>query len=175
MLDKFRSLAVGLSLIVLIGLVGLYFIVQVGGGEDIFGDKDGTLPPVDFAALSYTPDDAGYLLCPVDLCVEAIPDGVSPVFEVNAAELRQLFVAVSDSNPTIRTFRFNLPSNQFDFTERMPGKAFPAVVTIKIIPLDAYSSTAAIYSWQPVGDNDEQGHMDRVGRWLRLVTNTTNR
>lgn len=175
MLDKFRSLAVGLSLIVLIGLVGLYFIVQVGGGEDLFGDKDGTLPNIDFATLSYTPDDDGYLLCSADICAAAVPDGVAPVFEVNAAELRQLFVALSDGNPTIQTFRFNLPSNQFDFTERMPGKAFPAVVTVKIIPLDAYSSTAVIYSWQPVGDNDEQGHMDRVARWLRLVVDTANR
>ena len=170
MIDRFRSIVVGLSMIVLLGLVGLYLFVQVGGGEDLFGDSEGTLPVVDFGTLNYGDSDIGYLLCSPALCQNAAPDGPSPIFQVNAGRLRQLFVDFSDNNPTVNTFRFNLPANQFDFTERLPGEAFPAVVTVKIIPINSYTSTAAIYSRQPVGDSDQQDHADRVSRWLKILT-----
>lgn len=173
MLDRFRSLAIGLSLIVLVGLIGLYLIVQIGGGEDIFGGRDGNLPPIAFESLAYEPDDTGYLLCPPDVCTEAVADGIAPIFPVDAGQLRQLLADFSDNNPTVATFRFDLRANQFDFTERLPGQTFPAVVTIKIIAVDAYSATAAIYSRQPVGSSDKQDHADRVNRWLRVLLPAT--
>ena len=173
MLDRFRSLAVGLSLIVLVGLLGLYFIVQLGGGEDVFGGSEGNLPPVDFTSLDYSPEDNGYLLCPPEACGAAIADRVSPVFPVDAGQLRQVFADFADSNPTISTFRFDLVSNQFDFTERLPGQTFPAVVTVKIIRVDAYNATAAIYSRQPVGSSVKEDHIDRVDRWLRVLLSAT--
>lgn len=169
MLDRFRSLAVGLSLIVLVGLLGLYFIVQMGGGEDIFGGREGNLPPVDFGQLDYSPEDNGYLLCPPEACGSAVADGVSPEFPVDAGQLRQLLADFADSNPTIDTFRFDLSANQFDFTERLPGQTFPAVVTIKVIAVDTYSSTIAVYSRQPVGSSAKSDHSDRVTRWLRVL------
>lgn len=173
MLDRFRSLIIGLSLIVIVGLLAVYFIVQLGGGEDIFGGREGSLPPVEFTALDYSPDDVGYLMCPPDACGSAVADGVSPVFPVDAGQLRQLLVDFADSNPTIETFRFNLPDNQFDFTERLPGQTFPAVVTIKVIAVDAYNSTIAVFSRQPVGRSAKSDHGDRVTRWLRVLLTAT--
>lgn len=169
MLDRFRSIAIGLSVIVVVALVSLYLVVQIGGGEDIFGESEGSLPPVQFAQLTYNADDAGYLLCPQSACDVAVPDGVSPIFSVDQGRLRQLLVDFADSNPTVNTFRFDLQANQFDFTEKMPGQPFPVVVTVKIIKLDAYSSTIAIYSRQPVGSSDKSDHMARVTRWLRVI------
>ena len=169
MIDRFRSLVVGLSLIVLMGLVALYLIVQIGGGEDVFGEAEGSLPAVDFATLDYSVEDNGYLLCPANMCQNGIPDGPGPIFQMDAGHLRQQFVNYADSNPTIKTFRFNLPANQFDFTERLPGQIFPAVITVKILAVDAYTSTAAIYSRQPVGDSEKQDHADRVARWLKIL------
>lgn len=174
MLDRFRSIVVGLSLIVIVALVSLYLVVQIGGGEDIFGESEGSLPPVDFGQLAYSADDNGYLLCPPDACGNAVADGVPPLFSVDAGRLRQLLVDFADSNPTVNTFRFDLRANQFDFTEKMPGQPFPAVVTIKIIEVDAYSSTAAIYSRQPVGSSDKADHMERVTRWLRVILEASN-
>ncbi|WP_262694216.1 hypothetical protein [Kordiimonas aquimaris] len=170
MLDRFRSIVVGLSMIVLLGLVGLYLFVQVGGGEELFGDNEGSLPVVDFRTLEYSDADNGYLLCSPELCEKAQPDGPSPIFQMDAGRLRQLFADFSDSNPTIKTFRFNLPASQFDFTERLPGETFPAVVTVKIISLDAYTSTAAIYSRQPIGDSNRSDHVERVSRWIKILT-----
>ncbi len=173
MLDRFRSLVVGLSLLVVVALIGLYLVVQIGGGEDIFGESEGNLPPIDFSQLVYDVDDNGYLLCPLDLCEKAVPDAPSPVFTMNQNRLRQLFVAYADGNPTVDTFRFDLPASQFDFTERLPGKTFPAVITVKIIRVDAYSSTAAIYSRQPVGSSSKSDHAERVSRWLQVIMNAT--
>lgn len=170
MIEKFRSIVVGLSMIVLLGLVGLYLYVQVGGGEDVFGEGGGQLPAVNFKTLAYSGDSTGYLMCSIDLCENAISDAPSPIFQMDASRLRQLFIDFSDSNPVVKTFRFDLTTNQFDFTERLPGETFPAVVTVKIMPVDAYTSTAAIYSWQPVGDSARQDHADRVARWLRILT-----
>lgn len=174
MLDRFRSIVVGLSVIVLVALVSLYLVVQIGGGEDIFGQSEGTLAPVDFEQLRYNADDTGYLLCSVDMCGQAVPDGPSPLFDVGPNRLRQIFIDFADTNPTVDTFRFDLRSNQFDFTEKMPGQPFPAVVTVKIIAVDDYSSTAAIYSRQPVGNSDKSEHMERVTRWLRVLLETAN-
>jgi len=171
MLDRFRSLVVGLSLIVVVALIGLYLFVQVGGGEDIFGDSEGSLPSVDFEQLVYNADDNGYLMCPPELCEEAVPDAPSPVFTVSESRLRQMFVAYADDNPTVDTFRFDLMANQFDFTERLPGQTFPAVMTVKIVRVDAYSSTAAIYSRQPVGSSSKSDHAERVSRWLQVIMN----
>lgn len=173
MLDRFRSLIIGLSLIVIVGLLALYFIVQIGGGEDVFGGKEGSLPPVNFATLEYEPEDNGYLLCAPGACGVATADSVSPTFGVDAGQLRQIFVDFADSNPTIQTFRFNLVENQFDFTERLPGNTFPAVITVKIQPIDAYSSTMSLYSRQPVGDSDKSDHADRASRWLRVLLTAT--
>jgi len=173
MLDRFRSLVVGLSLIVVVGLVSLYLFVQIGGGEDIFGDSEGSLPPVDFEQLVYGVDDNGYLLCPLELCERAVPDAPSPVFTMSESSLRQMFVSYADDNPTVDTFRFDLPASQFDFTERLPGQTFPAVITVKIIRVDAYSSTAAIYSRQPVGSSSKSDHVERVSRWLQFIMNAT--
>lgn len=169
MIERFRSVVVGLSLIVIVALVALYLVVQIGGGDDLFGGREGNLPETDFSTLDYDADDVGYLLCPQELCEQAVPDGTSPVFDVDAGQLRQLFADFADANPTVRTFRFNLPASQFDFTERLPGRTFPAVVTVKIVPVDTYSSTLAVYSRQPVGDSSKEDHTDRVNRWLAVI------
>lgn len=171
MLDRFRSFIIGLSLLVIMALMAMYFIVAVGSGEEIFGDKDGTLPKVDFATLIYSPDFTGYLACDADRCPNSVADSPPPVFEIGAPALRQFLVDFADARPTVDVFRFDLPANQFDFTERLPGQTFPAVITVKIISIDAYRSTALLYSRQPVGDSDKQDHSDRVVRWLAMIRN----
>lgn len=175
MLDKFRSFIIGLSLLVVLALVALYFIVVIGSGEDVFGDKDGTLPKVNFETLAYNPDQNGYLACGPDYCPNAVADSPAAVFEMGAPALRQFLVDFADAQPMVDVFRFDLPSNQFDFTERLPGQTFPAVVTVKIIGLDPYSSTALFYSRQPVGDSEKSDHVDRVTRWQLMLRDAQTR
>lgn len=175
MLDKFRSFIIGLSLLVVLALVGLYFIVVIGSGEDVFGDKDGSLPKVDFGTLIYNADQNGYLACSPDYCPNAVADSPAALFEMSAPTLRQFMVDFADAQPMVDIFRFDLPTNQFDFTERLPGQTFPAVVTVKIIGTDPYSSTALLYSRQPVGDSEKSDHADRVARWQLMLRDAQQR
>ncbi|WP_417459854.1 hypothetical protein [Kordiimonas sp.] len=170
MFEKFRSAAIGLSVLVILAGVGLYILVQTGGGDKIFGGKEGTLPPVDFHALNRAFDDPSYLLCSKDLCANAEVDGPAPRFEVDAQTLRLALADYTDNMPTVRTFRFDPMANQFDFTERLPGESLPSVVTVRIIDKGNYASEMVIYSRTPVGDSNAEDHEERVTRWIRMIS-----
>ncbi|NVJ99465.1 MAG: hypothetical protein HWE25_15035 [Alphaproteobacteria bacterium] len=169
MLEKFRSLAIGLCLIVILAGLGAYFMVQLGGGENIFGGKSGDLPPVEFETLTFESGDAGYLLCSQETCPAAIANGPSARFPVSAQKLRLAVADYADAMPTARTFRFDPIQNQFDFTERQPGQALPTVVTVKIQELNAYESALAIYSRKPVGDDSAEDNEKLVNRWISVL------
>lgn len=170
MLEKFRSLAIGLCLIVILFGLGAYFMVQMGGGENIFGGKSGDLPPVEFETLAFEAYEPGYLLCSKELCPKAIANGPTPRFPISAQQLRLAVVDYADEMPTVRTFRFDPVKNQFDFTDRLPGEAMPTVITIRILELNAYESALAIYSYKPVGDSTPADHEKLVNRWLSVLT-----
>ncbi|WP_417464382.1 hypothetical protein [Kordiimonas sp.] len=170
MFEKFRSAAIGLSVLVILAGVGLYILVQTGGGDKLFGGKEGTLPPVDFATLSRAFDDPSYLLCDKELCKNAEVDGPAPQFEVDAQTLRLAIADYTDNMPTVRTFRFDPMANQFDFTERLPGESLPSVVTVRIIDKGNYASELVIFSRTPVGDSKAQHHEERVTRWIRMIS-----
>ncbi|NVJ69740.1 MAG: hypothetical protein HWE08_05265 [Alphaproteobacteria bacterium] len=170
MLEKFRSLAIGLCLLAIAAGLAAYFMVQMGSGEKLFGGGSGTLPPVEFESLTYDGTEPGYLLCPDDLCTTATANGPAPRFEVNARTLRLALADYTDNMPTIRTFRFDPAANQFDFTERLPGESFPAVLTVRILDKGPYASELVIYSRKPVGDNEPGEHEKRVNRWINLLT-----
>lgn len=170
MFEKFRSAAIGLSVLVILAGVGLYILVQTGGGDKIFGGKEGTLPPVDFSTLDRAFDDPSYLLCGKDLCPNAEVDGPAPSFEVNAQTLRLALADYTDNMPTVRTFRFDPMTNQFDFTERLPGESLPSVMTIRIIDKGNYASEMVMFSRKPVGESEAADHEERVTRWVRMIT-----
>ncbi|TNE62266.1 MAG: hypothetical protein EP335_13285 [Alphaproteobacteria bacterium] len=169
MLEKFRSLAMGASLIVVLLGLAAFFLVQIGGGDKLFGGGDGSLEPVNFETLAYSPSDTGYLLCSPDLCQKAEADGNSELFNIDAQKLRTVVADYADHMPTVNTFRFDLITNQFDFTERLPGESYPSVVSVRITETTPLSSALAIYSYQPVGKSTSADHQERVERWIRLI------
>ena len=171
MLEKIRSILVGLSLIVIASLLGLYLYVQMGKGEAIFGSKEGSLPPTNFEELTLSETDSGYLLCPKALCVKAQTDGPAPSFNVSALELRALIANYKDSQPTVRTHHINMRTSQFDFLERLPGQHLPALVSLRILPGTKYTSQLAIFSEVPVGDAGDETDQERVERWIRQISN----
>jgi len=172
MLNKIRSLLLGLSLIVVTGLLALYLYVQMGKGDAIFGGSEGTLPPTNFMSLDHPNSQDGYLLCPETLCTNAQADGPAESFNVDATTLRQAIVDFAEAMPTIRTHRFDIPNSQFDFLERLPGEHMPTVVSIRILEDSAYTSKIAIYCFKPVGTINRESHQERVDRWIRLITST---
>ncbi|MFC4348936.1 hypothetical protein ACFO5Q_13870 [Kordiimonas lipolytica] len=170
MLEKFRSLAIGLCLFVIVIGLAVYFLVQIGGGDSIFGDESGTLETVEFETLAFEGDDSGYLLCPATLCEAAITNGPAARFEVDARTLRLALADYVDGMPTIRTYGFDPVNNQFDFLERLPGESIPAVLTVRVIEIDNYTSALAIYSRKPIGDSKPGEHEKRVNRWLTILS-----
>lgn len=174
MLNKFRSLLLGLSMITIAGLLALYLYVQMGKGEAIFGGSEGTLPPTNFTELQHPIGETGYLLCSAELCSKAEPDGPAPMFDVDATILRQAIVDFTDDMPTIRTHRFDIRNNQFDFLERLPGEHMPTVISVRIIPDTAYTSKIAIYVTKPIGNIGREPHSARAERWVRLITSRLN-
>lgn len=169
MLNKIRSLLLGLSLMTVAGLLALYLYVQMGKGEAIFGGGEGTLPPTNFAGLTHPSGVDGYLLCSPELCSSAEVDGPAPTFDVDATVLRQAIVDFTEDMPTIRTHRFDIRTSQFDFLERLPGEHLPTVISIRVLPDTAYTSRLAIYCTKPIGDIGRESHSERVERWIRLI------
>ncbi|SDD82251.1 MULTISPECIES: hypothetical protein [Kordiimonas] len=170
MLEKFRSLAIGLCLFVIVIGLAVYFMVQIGGGDSLFGDESGTLETVEFETLPFDGDETGYLLCPGTLCKAATTNGPAARFEVDAGTLRLALADYVDNMPTIRTYSFDPVNNQFDFLERLPGESIPAVLTVRILDIDGYSSSLVIYSRKPIGDSKPGEHEKRVTRWLTILT-----
>ncbi len=170
MLEKFRSLAIGLCLFVIVIGLAVYFMVQIGGGDSIFGDEGGTLEVVEFETLPFEGDDTGYLLCPATLCKAAVANGPAARFQVDARTLRLALADYVDNMPTIRTYKFDPVKNQFDFLERLPGESIPAVLTVRILDIDGFSSALVIYSRKPIGDSKPGEHEKRVTRWLTILT-----
>lgn len=175
MLERIRSLVVGLSLVVVAAGLAIYFLVQIGGGDSLFGSKDGNLQSTDFVTLSYAPEQNGYLLCNADLCRNATADGNGEIFLRPVSDLRKAVADLADSLPTVKTLKFDLVNNQFEFSERLPGQTFPAVVSVRIDEAAPYTSTLSIYSYQPVGDSTPADHRDRVIRWIQMLKTSLNR
>lgn len=175
MLNKIRSLLLGLSLITIAGLLALYLYVQMGKGEAIFGGGEGTLPPTNFSALAHPNEQDGYLLCDESLCRGSNADGPAATFTVDATKLRQAVVDFTDGMPTIRTHDFDIRNNQFEFLERLPGDSLPTVISMRIISDTAYNSKIALYIFKPIGSIGREAHAERADRWIRQISNIAYR
>jgi len=174
MLEKFRSYLLLISFIVIaLGLM-LYVYILAKGEGDMFGGE-GTLEPTSFETLTYTVEDSGYLLCDASLCSQADADGNAEPFSVDAGRLRQVVADYSDSMPTVRVHNFDFRKSQYDFLERLPGETFPAVVSVRILPVTAYSSKLAFYSYKPVGSASAESHQERAERWLSQLHNLADK
>ncbi|MCJ9428455.1 hypothetical protein [Kordiimonas marina] len=169
MLERFRSLVIAVSLIVVMAGLAAFFLTQMGGGSKLFGEKQGSLSPTDFETLAYTPDKAGYLLCSPSLCKNAEADGNSELFDISARRLTQLVADFADQMPTVKTIKVDLANSQFDFTERLPGQSYPSVVSVRVVKTGQLSSAMAIYSYQPVGKSTSKDHEERVERWIHQL------
>jgi len=175
MIDRFRQIAIFVSLIVIVGLAVVYMLVQTGGGDTLFGEKEGTLEPVNFATLSYTPEGNAFLMCDKETCPQAQADGPTIRFEASAADLRKIMADFVEETPTVRVHGFDLATSQFIFLERMPGADFPSVVTVKVLDMGPGLSGLVFYSHQPIGDSSKVDHADRAVRWTRMITDRLKR
>lgn len=169
MLDKIRSALIGVSLFVILALGGLYMYVQVKGGGSFFTSEEGTLEATNFATLIHPNDYEGFLVCTPDICPKAEIDEIPETFQLSPAKLRQLVADFTDSYHNINTLSFNFATNQFEFTEKLPGQPFPTVISVKIVEVTPYSSQLVIYAYKPVGSSSHEKNRNTVERWIGLL------
>lgn len=169
MLDKIRSALIGASLFAILALGGLYMYVQIKGGESIFGNTEGTLQPTNFSTLNHPNEHEGFLVCVPEECPKAEIDEIPIIFKLSAPDLRQLVADFTDSYSNINAINFDFAKNQFEFTEKRPGKPFPTVVSVKIVAVTPYSSQLMMYAYKPVGETSRQQNQETVERWISLI------
>lgn len=174
MLDKLRNYLLMISFIVIAGGLMLYVYVLAKGEGGMFGGQQGTLEPVSFEALTHAPGNGGYLLCDQSMCTEAEADRNAEIFNVDGARVRAAIADYADNMPTIRLHNYDFRKNQFDYLERLPGDTYPAVISIRVLDGDRYSSKLAIFSNKPVGNNVSEENAERVARWLAELHRRTD-
>ncbi|UTW54863.1 hypothetical protein [Kordiimonas sp. SCSIO 12610] len=156
--------------VVLLGALG-YIFALTGSGQSLFGSNDGTLEPTNFAQLTFSTNENGYLLCNKSTCPNANPNNIAARFLSNIRSIRLNLADYADNNPLVRLRSFDPTNNQFEFLERSPGRPYPAIVSIKLTEAPNQATDIAIYTYQPIGNSTPDDHKDRVEKWLRVLTN----
>lgn len=109
-----------------------------------------------------------YLVCPQGYCA-AMPDRISPVFDMPAAALYRRWMAMIERQPRITPGPANADANQYDFVQRSLVLRFPDTITVRFIPLGAAKSTLAVYSRSHYGRSDFGVNRDRIDSWLAAL------
>jgi uncharacterized protein (DUF1499 family) len=144
-----------------IAIVGL--ILEGGMLERMFAIGD--VPVVDFATLQRAPTPNQYLLCPTDLCTTQT-DGVAPVFDRSAEQLRVAWEQMIAEQPRVELLRRDIANVQIDYVQRSRLLRFPDLVTVRFIPIDDTHATLAIYSRSIYGKGDLGVNRTRIDDWL---------
>jgi len=160
--------AIGLSLIMLV-VAGLFLFPQT---REYLGERfeTGTLETIDFKKFSPSEETLGYLVCPIDICIDNSPDNIAPEFEVPITQLRKILFEFIDSQGSISLQSLDMENQRFDFIEKTTSMRFPDIITVQLFDLSPTRSTIAIYSRSLKGYEDETRNINRVKRWLDYIT-----
>jgi hypothetical protein len=160
--------AIGLSLILLV-IAGLFLFPQTKKYlSDSF--EQGTLETIDFKSLTSTNHEEGFLLCPIDICIDFTADETSPEFEITSIQLRKILFEFIDSQGSISLQNLDMTNQNFDFIERTPSMRFPDIITVQLYELSPNRSTVAIYSRSVKGYENKERNKKRVERWVDFIT-----
>ena len=172
-IEKIRSYILTISLLI-VGLgVVVWFYVSGSNNAAIKGLHSGNLQVIKFETLA--PDRDGYLMCAPDFCAKDAENIQSKTYMVSRSKLSQALFSYTDNSATINTFRRDLGTWQFDFTERISNEKFPHVVTVQLVRISPTASSLNIYSRSELGSSKQKIHKDRVERWLRYMESSLPR
>jgi uncharacterized protein (DUF1499 family) len=132
-----------------------------------FGPSD--LGAVDFGSLQRrkSPNDA--LACPLDLCSQAAPDVIPPVFSVSAERLAAILTAVARGEPRTQLVFAASQGLRWRYVVRSPVLRFPDTVDALVLARGESRSTLALYSRSQIGFRDFGVNRRRIRRWLKAV------
>lgn len=145
------------------GLGILLITFMRGESSEMFGPP----PPqeIDFAAFERDDRPNQFLVAPEGLCKTPI-DAISPVFDASVDKLKQTWIAMMDSQPSVKEIGQSSLGNQLEYVQRSRWMRFPDLVSVRFIPADAGRSTIAIFSQSQIGYFDFGVNEKRVTSWL---------
>lgn len=165
MLDKARTILIGLSLLVAGALI---FLIM---GDFDLGSGSGSLEPVDFATLDHKGggEMPAYLLCHNEDCPNAFADGGALNIGAPSSALVTALRRLSEEQPHIHLRTFDPVKQQFEFLERLPAEKLPSVVVVALKDLPLERTRVTLYSYKPLGDSAYRDHAERINRWTGLI------
>ena len=127
------------------------------------------LGPVDFAAISRSPTSNDALICPPDLCGSAGTDGISPIFNVPVARLRDAIRVIEVNDPDVFPLARDEAKIQDRFLARTRLMRFPDTISVRFIDLGGGRSTLALHSRSQLGRSDFGVNKARLEDWIRQL------
>ncbi|WP_374764471.1 hypothetical protein [Yunchengibacter salinarum] len=183
MLDRLRSVIIWLSFgVLLLGAAG-YLFVLMGKGDSLVDDSAGTLAPVDFKTLSRSDEVTGFLMCPADLCRNALAEADAPLLGATPRVVRLAVADYADQSPVVSLRAMDPAKGRFTYLEKMPGASHPAVMELWVRPLDpnndqpdastlGKATMLVVYSYDPLGKESRADARDRAMRWVESIKET---
>lgn len=149
-------------------------VIVLAGRERIwslaFGPAD--LGPVDFSTLALKETPNQFLMCPPGRCA-ASPHAPSPVFAVSEQDLRAAIIG-SWPNMERTTLVAGTASGEIRLVQYSKWLGFPDTISVQTYPLNANSSTLAVYSRSQVGESDLGVNRRRIEAWLAALPVPSN-
>jgi uncharacterized protein (DUF1499 family) len=164
-MNAWFGIAAGLVLLAGIA-VATFFLLGPERLWNLFGSAD--LGPISLESLQRraTPNDA--LACPPDIC-SAKSDLLSPVFAVDAVELRRAFDKAIAPEPRLTLVETTDQGASRRYIQRSRLMGFPDTVVVRFLERPDRRSTLALYSRSQLGMDDLGANRARIERWLEKL------
>lgn len=152
-------------------------VIVLAGRERIwllaFGPAD--LGPVDFSTLALKDTPNQFLMCPSGRCA-ASPHAPSPVFAVSEQDLRAAIIGSwpNMERTTLVAGTAEAASGEIRLVQYSKWLGFPDTISVHTYPVNANSSTLAIYSRSQVGRSDLGVNRRRIEAWLAALPVPSN-
>lgn len=127
------------------------------------------LGPVDFAKIKRSPTGNDALFCPPGLCGSARVDGLSPVFAVPVARLRDAVRVIEVNDPDVFALARDEARTQDRYLARTHLMRFPDTINVRFHDLGDGRSTLSIHSRSQLGRKDFGVNKERIETWIGLL------
>ena len=124
------------------------------------------LQQVDLQTYQKKSSPNNYLVCPKDYC-KSMANETSPLYPVNAAQLKSAFMKMAQMQPRTKLLYHN--GNSLTYVQRTAILRFPDMIYINIIPKGDKQATLAILSQSVYGHYDFGKNKQRITNWLKTL------
>lgn len=124
---------------------------------------------LDLSQMSLPKSPNYYLMCPKDFCKNAKPQRIAHVYDVAPLKLLELWKEVIQSQPRVTEVFADPARGQWRYVQRSRILQFPDQITIQFIPVDAESTTLAIFSKSVYGYYDFNVNENRIRDWVTAL------